>query len=216
MIQLYYRPSTASLIPHILLYELDTPFELVLVNSGSNGQKSAELLQLNPNGLVPVLKDGALVLYETAAICLYLIDTPKGQRLAPALGTPERAHFYKWLIWLTNTMQSTLMAYFNPGRWVQEGNEAAAAEVKARAQEKVHSMLDQLDSEMARHGGEWFMGSAFSALDPYVFVLCRWTRGFSSRPARDYPHLSPYLKRMLARTATQQAFLAENLVEPFV
>ena len=34
--------------------------------------KSREYLKLNPNGLIPVLVDGDLVLYETAAICLHL------------------------------------------------------------------------------------------------------------------------------------------------
>jgi glutathione S-transferase len=195
---------------------MDIPFELVLVDRTIKAQKSAAFVALNPNGLVPVLKDGELVLYETAAICLYLCDTYGQVGLVPAIGTSRRAHFYKWMIWLTNTMQSTLMAYFNPGRWVAEGNDEGAAQVKMRAQEKVYAMLDQLDAELARHGGEWFMGNTFTALDPYVFIMCRWTRGFSNRPARDYPHLAPYLQRMLARPATQRAFAAENLSEPFV
>lgn len=216
MVQLYYYPSTASLIPHILLRELDVPFELVLVDRASKAQKAPAFLRLNPNGLVPALVDGEVVLYETAAICLYLADTYGQAGMVPALGTPERAHFYKWLMWLTNTMQSTLMAYFTPGRWVAEGNEDGAAQVKARAQDKVYGMLEQLDAEFARHGGPWFMGAGFTALDPYVFTLCRWTRGFSRRPAREFTHLAPYLQRMLARPATAQAFDAENLAAPFV
>jgi glutathione S-transferase len=216
MIQLYYAPSTASLISHLLLREMGIPFELVLVDRAVKAQKSPEFIALNPNGLVPVLKDGELVIYETAAICLYLCDTYGHDGLMPAIGTAERASFYKWLIWLTNTMQSTLMAYFNPGRWVAEGNEEGAAQVKTRAQEKVYGMLDQLDAELQSHGGAWFMGNTFTALDIYVFIMCRWTRGFSSRPAREYPHLAPYLQRMLARPATQSAFAAEKLGEPFV
>ena len=46
-----------------------------------------------------MLVDGDLVLYETAAICLHLVDTHPEAGLAPPLGTPERAHFYKWLVW---------------------------------------------------------------------------------------------------------------------
>jgi len=44
-----------------------------------------------------VLIDGDLVLYEAAAICLHLADTHPEQRLAPELGTPERAQFYKYM-----------------------------------------------------------------------------------------------------------------------
>ncbi len=216
MIQLHYSPSTASMIPHLLLQEMGVTFELVPVDRAHDAHKSPAYLRLNPNGLIPVLTDGDLVLYETAAICLHLCDTHPETALAPALGTPERAHFYKWLIWLTNTLQATLIPYFYPQRWVAPDNAAGAAEVKAQAQAKVGSLLEQLDAELARHGGPWFMGQAFSALDPYVFTLCRWTRNFSSHPARDYPHLGPYLQRVLARPATQRVLTVEGLSAPFV
>src|SRR6185369_17180585 len=105
-----------------------------------------------------------------------------------------RAHFYKWLMWLTNTLQASLMIYFYPDRWVAEGNVGGATEVKAHAESKIAGLLDQPDGELARHGGPWFAGAHYSALDPYVFVLCRWTRGFANEaPARSRAHLGPYL-----------------------
>ena len=61
--------------PHILLCELGEYFELVLVDRAGNAHKSPAYLRLNPNGLIPVLEDGDLVLYETAAIVLHLADT---------------------------------------------------------------------------------------------------------------------------------------------
>lgn len=205
--QLHYYPSNASMVPHLLLREMDIPFELVLVDRTHDAHKTPAYLRLNPNGLLPALTDGELVLYETAAICLHLCDTHPSAGLAPALGSTERAHFYKWLMWLTNTLQTTLIAYFYPDRWVSEGNVDGAAEVQTRAQEKINHMLHQLDVELTRNGGPWFTGEAYSALDPYVFTLCRWTRNFSSHPARDFPTLGPYLKRVLRRQATQQVDL---------
>ena len=216
MIQLHYYPSTASMIPHLLLQEMGVPFALVLVDRAKDAHKTPAYLRLNPNGLLPALTDGELVLYETAAICLHLCDTHPHAGLAPAFGSAERAHFYKWLIWLTNTLQSTLIVYFYPERWVNEGNVDGAAQVKCRAQEKVHGLLNQLDAELARHGGQWFMGDAFSALDSYVFTLCRWTRNFNCGPARDFPQLAPYLQRVLARPATQLVMATENLLAPFI
>ena len=59
-----------------------------------NEHKEPAYLALNPNGLIPVLTDGELVLYETAAIVLHLCDTHAAAHLAPAVGTHERAHFY--------------------------------------------------------------------------------------------------------------------------
>ena len=216
MLQLHYYPGTAAMTPHILLQEMGVPFELVLVDRMADAHKSPDYLKLNPNGLIPVLTDGDFVLYETAAICLYLCDRYPAAGLAPALGSKERAHFYKWLVWLTNTLQATLLIYFYPERWVAEGNAAGAVEVKAQAQHKIGSLLDQLDDELARHGGPWLLGESYSALDPYAMMLCRWTRGFSSAPARDRTQLGPYLQRVLARPAVQRVFAAEQLAQPWV
>lgn len=216
MLQLHYYPGTAAMTPHILLEEIGAPFELVLVDRMADAHKAPAYLKLNPNGLIPVLVDGDLVLYETVAICLYLCDRYPQAGLAPALGTVDRAHFYKWLVWLTNTLQAALIVYFYPERWVDEGNAAGAAQVKAQAQRKVGTLLDQLDAELARHGGPWLMGENYSALDPYAMMLGRWTRGFSSAPARARPYLGPYLQRVLARPAVQRVFATEQLAQPWV
>jgi glutathione S-transferase len=216
MIQLHYYPSTAAMVPHIVLEEIGVPYQRVLVDRMRNAHKAPDYLQLNPNGLIPVLVDGELVLYETAAICLHLSDTHPEAALVPPIGSSERAHGYKWLMWLTNTLQATLMVYFYPERSVAPGNTAGAAEVKAQAEFRIAGMLDQLDAELARHGGPWFAGQACSLLDAYVFTLCRWTRNFASPAARTRPQLGPYLQRMLARPAVQRVLVAEELSAPFV
>jgi len=216
MIQLHFYPSTAAMVPHILLEEIGVPYERVLVDRTVEAHRRPEYLKLNPNGLLPVLVDGSLVLYETAAIALHLCDRHPQAGLAPALGSDERSHFYKWLAWLTNTMQATLIAYFYPERWVDPGDAAAAEQVKRQAQRKVHGHLEQLDGELARRGGPWFLGEAYSALDAYVFTLCRWTRHFDQGRARDRAQLGPYLQRMLHRPAVQRVIANEGLQPPYV
>jgi len=215
MIQLHYYPGNASMAPHILLEELGAPFELQYVDRSVAAQKSPAYLKLNPNGLIPVLVDGALVLYETAAVCLHIADTHPQAGLAPALGSPERAHFYKWLAWTTNTLQAAMIIYFYPERWMNEGNAQGAAELKAHAEAKAGAMLDQLEAQFASHGKDWFLGERYSALDPYVFLMCRWTRGFA-RPARSRAQLGRYLERMLARPAVQRVLSKEKLAAPYV
>jgi glutathione S-transferase len=213
--KLHYYPSTAAMIPHIVLEELGVPYERVLVDRTQNGHKEPAYLKLNPNGLMPVLTEGDFVLYETAAIVLHLCDTHPQAKLAPELGTPARAHFYKWLMWLTNTLQATLIVYFYPERWVDEGNTAGIAQVKARAQAKIDGLVDQLDALVRDNGGPWVLGKQYSALDPYVFTLCRWTRNFNGPKARDRAHLGPYLQRVSERPAVQRVFAAEKLSAPF-
>jgi len=216
MIKLFALPGAASLAPHILLNELGVPFEMQWVDRDAGAHKAPAYLALNPNGLIPVLVDGDLVLYETVAIGLHLVDTHPDAGLAPALGTAERAHFYKWMVWMTNTMQAQLIHYFYPERMVDEGHAAGVAQVKTHAQARVQGCLAQIDEQMARHRGPWLLGAQYSAADAYAFMLCRWTRNFSDRPAREHRHIAPYLQRMLARPAVQGAFATEGLQPPLV
>lgn len=213
MATLHYFPGNASLAPHIVLEELGAPYELALVDRAAGAHKSPAYLKLNPNGLIPVWVDGDLVLYETAAICLHLADTHPAAGLVPPLATPERAHFMKWLMWLTNTLQATLIVYFYPERWADD--ESAIAQVKAHAEARVAPLLDQLEAQLASHGGPWLLGDAYGAVDPYAFMLCRWTRGFA-RPARSLPALGAYLGRMLERPAVRRVMENEGLPAPWV
>ena len=202
--------------PHLLLRELGVPFELKYVDRAAAAHKSAEYLKLNPNGLIPVLVDDDLVLYETAAILLHLVDTYPAAGLAPSvLGSAERAQFYKWLAWLSGSVMPMMQHYFYGERMVAPGNAAGALEVKAQAEARLNALFDQIEAQFAGHGGPWFLGDRFSALDPYVFMFCRWSRGFA-RPARTLPHIAPFLERMLARPAVQKVFEVEQLSAPWV
>ncbi|WP_236844346.1 glutathione S-transferase family protein [Bordetella sp. 02P26C-1] len=213
--KLYYFPGNASMTPHCLLEEIGELFELSLVDRTTNAHKAPEYLKLNPNGVIPALVDGDLVLYETAAIALYLADKYPEKQLAPALGTPERAQCYKWLMWCTNTFQSTILMYYYPDRWVDAGNTEGAAQVKAHAEAKINGLVDQIEAHLSTTSDPWFLGEQFSILDPYVMMLCRWTRVFK-RPARDLPHIGAYLDRVLARPAVQRALRNEGLQAPWV
>lgn len=216
MITLHFDPGSASFTPHVLLRELGVPFQLVLVPRAQRAHKSPDYLKLNPNGLIPVLQDGDLVLYETAAIAMHLADTHPSAGLLPPVGTPARAEALKWLVWLSATMQATLIHYFYPERLVDEGNADGAAQVKRHCHQRVLGHLQQLDAQLAVHGGPWLLGERFSLVDVYAFMLCRWTRNFPSQPARSWAHLAPWLQRVIARPAVQQAFEAEGLQPPWV
>lgn len=220
MIRLHYHPGNASVAPHVVLHEAGLPFELVHVDREAQAHKLPAYLRLNPNGLIPVLEDGALVLYETAAILMHLADRCPAAALAPpVIGSAERAHFYKWMVWMSNSLQATLIRYFYPERLVDAGNVAGAAQVKVHAQAQVGQLLAQLDAQLAAHGQPWLLGAQYTVADPLAFMLCRWTRGFAGTaapPARTWTHIGPYLQRMLARPAVQRVLADEGLPEPWV
>ena len=184
----------------------------MLVDRSQNQKKSPEYLKLNPNGRIPVLVDGGLVLYEAAAICLHLADRHAAVELAPALGGNERAEFYKWLVYLTNTVQAELLLYFYPERLADDA--AAAAQIKTHAESRIGDMLDLIEATLAAGKGPFLLGAHYRAVDPYLLMLCRWTRGMHN-PARKRPRLGRFLDTVMARPATERAFAAEGIAAPF-
>lgn len=211
MYTLYYYPGNASLLPHMALREAGAPFELRLVDRSQDAQNSAEYLRLNPNGRIPVLVQGDLVLFETVAITLHLADQHPDAGLAPAPGTPERGHFYKWMVHLTNTPQAEFRAWFYPRQHVADP--VAADSVKQAAGERLGRMFDVIAAQLG--DGPWLLGERFSAADLFLLMLVRWGRAMP-RPPRAVPQLARHAERVLARPAVQAAFAAESLAEPFI
>jgi glutathione S-transferase len=211
MIELYYYPSYISLVPHILLHEIGLEHRLIFVDRYANAHKRADYLGLNPNGLIPVYRDGDLVLWEAAAISLHLADTHPQARLAPAIGSAERAHFYKWLMWLATALHPALSNYLHPGKWT--GDEASQARLRAGAEERVGALFDIVDREIGTR--PWLLGESYSAVDAYAFVLCRWSRRMT-RPGVSWPNFGPYAARVAERPAVRRALEAERLAEPWI
>ncbi len=211
MYRLYYYPGKANLAPHMLLQEIGADYELRLVDTDANAQKSPEYLKLNPNGRIPTLVDGDFVLYETAAICLHLADRHPEAGLAPTTGTTQRAEFYQWLMYLNNTLQTELITYFYPERLADD--EAMAERVKAHAEERIGAMLDLIEAKLAG-GGPYLLGERYSAVDPYLLMLGRWTRSMR-HPARERSHFGRYLETIAVRPAILRTFAAEGLSAPF-
>lgn len=211
MLILHYFPGNASLLPHMMLREIGVPFELRLVDRAQNAHKAPEYRKLNPNGRIPVLVDGDTVLFETAAIALHLVDRFPQAGLAPAVGTAERAAFYKWMIHLTNTPQVEYRAWFYPQEHVSD--EAAAPSVKQAAGERLTRMFDVISEQLGE--GPWLLGERFSAADLFLLMLIRWGRGMP-RPPRAVPNLNALAERALARPAVQAALAAEGLSAPFI
>jgi glutathione S-transferase len=210
MYKLYYYPGNANLVPHVLLQEIGVKFELVLLDRDKQQHRSPEYLKLNPHGRIPTLVDGDLVLYETAAIALHLCDRHPEARLAPELGTAERAHFYKWLIYLTNTVQAGMITYYYPERWAS--SEAGAKDVKARVEQQLNGMFDTIEQSLGE--GPFLLGKRYTAADPYLLMLGRWSRGFG-RPARTLPKVGKLMETVMARPAVQRAYKNEGLTAPF-
>jgi len=153
--------------PHATLAEIGVQYELVLVARDAEGRPSAEYLALNPWGKIPTLEDGDFVLTESAAICLYLAEKFPDARLAPPVGTRERAELYRWLLWLSNTVQETQLRHFYPHRYGGDGVKEAADAALARHFDTIERHLE---------GRGWLVGSERTVADLFLFMLTRWGR----------------------------------------
>jgi glutathione S-transferase len=211
VLTLHYFPGNASLTPHFLLNEIGAPFELSLVDRTTGAQRSAEYLRLNPNGRIPTLVDGNLVVYETAAIVLHLVERFPEAGLAPPVGSEERALFLRWVAHLASTVQPEMRPYFYPEQHVTDP--AHAGDVKRTAERRLAEMFDRIDQLLG--AGPYVLGNRYSAADAYLLMLVRWTRGMT-RPARELPNLARHAERVLAREAIRRTLTAENLEAPFV
>ncbi|MCA3130744.1 MAG: glutathione S-transferase family protein [Betaproteobacteria bacterium] len=212
MFRLHYSPGFGSMAPHMVLREAGAPFELVPVDLSKGEHQSDAFRRLNPLARIPVLEADGLVLYEAPAICLHLADALPAAQLAPPPGTPDRALLYRWLMYLTNTLQAHMLCYYYPHRIC--ATDAAAAEVKAAAEQRIAEDLDYVAAEIARAAGPWLCGQAYTVADPYLLMLCSWTLGME-RPARAVPLLASLLDRVAARPAVRAALEAEGLPEPW-
>ncbi|KLN60734.1 glutathione S-transferase [Kiloniella spongiae] len=211
MYKLYYYPGNASLAPHMLMEELGVDYELVYVDRNKQAHKSPEYLALNPSGRIPVLEDGAMVISETAAICLHIADRHPEGRMIPDITTPERAKFYQWLMFLTNTIQTEFLVYYYSDRYSSDASDAPA--IKEAAEQRLMSYFDIVEAQLAKKG-PYMMGKAVSFLDFYLLMLCRWGRFLPTKP-NEMKHLGKHVKLMSKHPAVLRTFEQEGLEAPF-
>jgi glutathione S-transferase len=174
---LYWRPGTASMAPHAALAEIGVDYRLVEIGR-DEAQSDEKYRALNPLGVVPTLLDeeSGLVLPESAAILLHLGDRYPEAQLAPA----DRADYYRWLVFLTNTVQTAMLRFFYPERY------GSGADVAGAAARDAGEAFDVLDAALA--GRTWLAAEHRTGADLFLFMVTRWGRRLDS-PAWDRPNL---------------------------
>jgi glutathione S-transferase len=211
MYNLHYFPGNASFAPHALINEIGAPVKLSLIDRANNGHKSPQYLKLNPSGRIPAFVDGDLVLFESAAICLHLCDKHPEAGLAPALASDARAHFYKWLMFLTNTIQPDILIYHYTARYTTD--EAGVPGMKAATETRLNDWFDLIEENMGP--GPYLLGDTYSAVDVYLTMLCRWGRTMTRKPA-SRPKLKTLTDLVLARPAIRKTIEVEGIEGPFL
>lgn len=105
MITLWGRLSSANVQKVVFaLAELGIDYEHVPLGGRFGGTGTAKYLAMNPNGKVPTLRDGDLVLWESHAIVRYLGARYGAGSLWP-IDPADRAVTDQWADWTATTFQ---------------------------------------------------------------------------------------------------------------
>jgi glutathione S-transferase len=210
MYTLYWSPGSANMTPHALLEDIGVPYDLVKVDTEKGEQRSAVYRKVNPHARVPTLVyDGGKVMYEAAAISLFLAERHPEIGLVPAPGHADRAPFLQWMAYLTNTVQEACMHYWHPENFVPPAEEAA---LKRKAEERLAKMFGFLDQHLAQNGPN-LCGKGFYVCDYYAAMLARWTRTMAT-PAHSFPRISALVKTAMARRGYARMLELEGLQQP--
>jgi glutathione S-transferase len=199
--KLYYAPHACSLAPHIVLRELDLPFDLIRVDNTTKRTASGDdFLAINPKGYVAALQlDNEHVLTEGPAILQYLADLRPEANLAPASGTFDRVRLQEWLNFVSTEIHGGLGWLFCS---------QFPDEVKALIKEKLFKRFVVLSQTLERQ--DYLMADGFSIGDAYLFTVLRWVHVFAI-DLNEWPALARFQARVDQRPAVKAALAAESV-----
>ena len=134
--------------------------------------RTPEFLKLNPNGLVPTLQDGDLVLWESNTIMRYLARKhDKHQRFPDDVGSQYGSE--KWLDWQVGTMWPALRVAFLSLTRVPEAERNYSSIQKSY--QEANDLLSLLDQTLANHqycsGNQFHIGDIALALCVHRWIL---------------------------------------------
>lgn len=171
--------------------------------------RTPEFLKLNPNGLVPTLEDGNLVLWESNTILRYLIrQHDRTNRFPKDIANQYQSE--KWMDWQVGTMWPTLRPAFL-GLTRTPENEQNYDSIQKSYQD-TNQLLNLLDQQL--EGQEYCSGNTFNIGD-ITLALCvsRWILLHQTFPKKTgarppLPNIDAWMKRI--ETDTQYSVVAEK------
>ena len=156
--KLYGIPGSRALRSIWAAEEVGVDYELVKTDFTADNKKP-DYLAINPNGRIPALVDGDLVLFESMAINLYLAKRYGGD-LYPSDAAGE-ALTNQWTIWGMTELEPLLMQMVLH-KMVLPEDQRDPARVEA-AEGDIQRPLAVLDTHLAKQ--DYLLGSGFGIAD---------------------------------------------------
>lgn len=195
MLTIYGRTNSVN-VQKVLwcLAELDVPY--VRIDAGLEHGKNDEpwYLALNPNGRVPLLRDGDFSLWESNSIVRYLSAKHGLGLLCPA-SLETRAHAERWMDWQLSTLVTPVsIVFWNLIRTPADRRDASAV---AKNTAEANRVLERLDAQLSSQ--PYVAGTHFTMGDiPVGAVVHRWLAlpGVERPP---FPALRGWYDRLVER-----------------
>lgn len=169
--------STWSLRPWLALRRTGAPFTETLVQLREVETSTVEILKHSPSGLVPVLKDGDLTVWDSLAICEYLAERFPDAKLWPA-DPADRA--------LARAAASEMHSGFASlrGECPMDLSLRTVAELSPATQANIRRIVALWSGLLERSGGPFLLGD-WGIVDAFFTPVATRFRGYGV-------HLSHY------------------------
>ena len=192
MLTLICKPQTRSISIVWLLEEISAPYETRIVTvRTADGKGAVDPANPHPHGKVPALLHDGEVVFESAAIALYLVDLFPEAKMGPRIGEAKRGALLSWLAYRPGILEPAMM------------------ERHLKIQHLTGTMgwaaPDEVDALLNRHLAEnkYFLGDTFSAADVMVGGAIQFM--MMVKLMAETPVFKEYCGRITARPAFQRA-----------
>ena len=198
MLQLWGRLSSLNVRKVVwAAQEVGVPFARSDAGMAFGVVHTPEYRAMNPNGQVPTLQDGALLLWESNVIVRYLCARYAPDTLYPQ-DLAQRFDAERWMDW----QQTTFNGAGGPAflQWIRTAPEQRNTQTIAKSVAATEPLLALLDAHLSRQA--FMAGSHFTMADiPLACDVHRWFGLPQPRPA--LPHLERWFHAIMQRPATR-------------
>jgi glutathione S-transferase len=196
MITLYHCPKSRSTRCIFLLEELEAHYQVQLVTiRRGDGSGAVDPVNPHPHGKVPAISDEGVVVFESAAVALYLTDKFPRNRIGPLAGEAGRGPYLSWLAYYTGVFEPAFLCKFMNYQ-VPRGTAGWVS---------LEEVLPVIVQQLSRGG--YLLGENFSAADVLYGTSFALFAGSPLLPKS--PVIEEYVKRLLARPAYARAMARE-------
>jgi len=200
--KIYGIAASRAIRPLWAAEELGLEYEHVKWHYAGQEVKSDAYLALNPNGTVPALVDGSVVMFESMAMTIYLAQTYGQGSLWPKSKT-EQAHVLQWTLWAATEVEPLARQWFHHTSFLAP--ELRKPEMVDAALQSIRSRLGVLESWLGKCA--YLAGDAFTVADLNVAAVLQRLAALGGDA---YPGTTDWHQRCTNRTAAKKAFALRN------